>query len=124
MRQHATRFSVLLAALFLLTTTILLWQSAFGSGIARRDAVHSAEQHRQKAVKLAKEAVDHSRQGRGDAFLTSAEAALQSAMKAGKSEQVDAAIAELTRAVEQGNAGHEDLARTYVEQAVRHLSEK
>lgn len=124
MRQHATQFSVILATLFFFTTSILPWQSASGSGIARRDAVHSAEQHRQEAVKLAKEAVDHSKQGRGDAFLTSAEAALQSAMKAGKSEQVDAAIAELTRAVEQGNAGHADLATTCVEQAVRHLSEK
>ena len=47
MIQPAMQFSVRFATVLVLTMTILLpLESVFGSGIARRDAVRSEEQHR------------------------------------------------------------------------------
>ncbi len=125
MIQPATQLSVRFATVLVLTMTIILpLQSVFGSGIARRDAVRSEEQHRQEAVQLTKEAVDHGKQGQVGLFLSSAEAALQHAFKAGKDVHVDAGITELKQALEQGSAGHGDLAIQHAEQAVLHLSGK
>ena len=125
MIQPAMQFSVRFATVLVLTMTIILpLQSVFGSGIARRDAVRSEEQHRQEAVQLAKEAVDHGKQGHAGLFLSSAEAALQHAFKAGKDSRVDAGITELKQAIEQGSAGHGDVAIQHAEQAVIHLSGK
>lgn len=113
------------AALFILiTATLLPLQSVFGEGGARRDVMRAEDQHRQDAIKLAKEAADHSKQGHMGPFLTSAEAAMQHALKARKDAHVDAGIAELKHAVEHGSAGHADVATKHTEQAVTHLSEK
>lgn len=116
--------AVKLAVMFVLVTaTMLSWQPVFGEGGARRDVMRFEEQNRQDAIKLAREAVDHGKQGHVGAFLTSVEAALQYAMKAGKAPHVGAGIAELNRAIEQGKEGHADMATKHTELAVTHLSE-
>ena len=125
MRRYIRPRAVALTALFVLvTSTVLPLQPVFAEGGARRDAVRSEDQHRQEAATLAKEAADHSKLGHVGPFLTSAEAALQHALKAGKDAHVDAAIAELKHAVEHGSAGHTDVATKHAEQAVMHLSAK
>ena len=75
------------------------------------------------AIENAKKAVDHGKQGHVSALLTSAEAALQSALKAREAPHVDAGIGELKQAIEHGKAGHADVATKHAEQAVTHLSE-
>lgn len=116
---------VALAAIFVLVTaTVLPVQPVFAEGGARRDVMRSEDQNRQEAIKLAKEAADHSKQGHVGPFLASAEAALQHALKAGKDAHVDAGIAELKHAIEHGSAGHADVATKHTEQAATHLSEK
>lgn len=125
MIQPAMQFRVRFATVLVLTMTILLpLASVFGSGIARRDAVRSEEQHRQEAVQLAKKAADHGKQGDVGLFRSSAEAALQHAFKAGTDSRVDAGIVELKQALEQERAGHADVAIQHAEQAVIHLSGK
>ena len=125
MRRYTTQGALTLAALFVLvTSTVLPLQPVFAEGGARRDVMRSEDQHRQEAIKLAKEAADHSKLGHMGPFLTSAEAAMQHALKARKDAHVDAGIAELKHAVEHGSAGHTDVATKHVEQAVTHLSEK
>lgn len=117
--------AVALASVFLLVTaTVLPLQPVFGEGGARRDVIRAEEENRQEAVMLAAEAVDHGRQGHVSALLTSAEAALQSALKAGETPHVDAGIKELKQAIEHGKAGHADVATKHAEQAVTHLSEQ
>jgi HEPN domain-containing protein len=106
------------------TATVLPVQPVFGEGGARRDVIRAEEQHRQDAITLAREAADHGKQGHVSALLTSAEAALQSALKAGEAPHVDAGIGELKQAIEHGKAGHADVATTHAEQAVTHLSEQ
>jgi hypothetical protein len=114
-----------IASLFILATaTVLPLQPVFGEGGARRDVMRAEEQHRQDAVTLATEAADHGQQGHVGALLTSAEAALQSALKAGEAPHVDAGIKELKQAIEHGKAGHADVATKHAGQAVIHLSEK
>lgn len=125
MTRYSMSQAVALAALFLLVTaTVLPLQSVFGEGGARRDVIHAEEQHRQEAITLAQEAADHGKQGHVSALLTSAEAALQSALKAGETPHVDAGIRELKQAIEHGKAGHADVATKHAEQAVTHLAEK
>jgi hypothetical protein len=117
--------TVALASLFVLVTaTVLPLQPVFGEGGARRDVVRSEEQSRQEAIHLAEDAVAHGTQGHAGALLTSAEAALQHALNAGKDAHVDAGITELKQAIEHGKAGHADVATKHAEQAVTHLSEK
>jgi hypothetical protein len=117
--------AIALASMFVLVTaTVLPLQPVFGEGGARRDVIHAEEQNRQEAITLATEAVDHGQQGHVSALLTSAEAALQSALKAGEAPHVDAGIRELKQAIEHGKAGHADVATKHAEQAVTHLSEK
>lgn len=123
-RYIRSRAVPLTALLVLVTSTVLPLQPVFAEGGARRDAVRSEDQHRQEAIKLATEAADHSKLGHVGPFLTSAEAAMQHALKARKDAHVDAAVAELKHAVEHGSAGHTDVATKHVEQAVTHLSEK
>lgn len=118
------RAVALTALIVLVTATVLPLQPVFAEGGARRDAMRAEDQHRQEAAKLANEAVGHSKQGHVGPFLTSAEAAMQHALKAGKDAHVDAAVAELRHAVEHGNAGHTDVATKHAEQAVTHLTEK
>ncbi len=114
-----------LASLFVLVTAAVLpLPPVFGEGGARRDVVRAEEQHRQEAVELATDAVGHGKQGHAEALVTSAEAALQSALKAGEAPHVDAGIRELKQAIEHGKAGHADVATKHAEQAVTHLSEK
>jgi hypothetical protein len=114
-----------LASLFVLVTaTVLPLQPVFGEGGARRDVMRAEEQHRQEAITLATEAADHGQQGHVSALLTSAEAALRSALKAGEAPHVDAGIRELKQAIEHGKAGHADVATKHAEQAVTHLSAK
>jgi hypothetical protein len=125
MTQATMPRAVVLASMFVLVTaTVLPLQPAFGEGGARRDVIHAEEQNRQEAITLATEAVDHGQQGHVSALLTSAEAALQSALKAGEAPHVHAGIRELKQAIEHGKAGHADVATKHAEQAVTHLSEK
>jgi hypothetical protein len=115
----------MLGTVFILATaTVLPLQPAFGEGGARRDVMRAEEQHRQEAITLATEAADHGQQGHVGALLTSAEAALQSALKAGEAPHLDAGIKELKQAIEHGKAGHPDVATKHANQAVTHLSEK
>ncbi|MBH0177068.1 MAG: metal-binding protein SmbP [Nitrospira sp.] len=108
----------------LVTATVLPLQPVFGEGGARRDVIRAEEQNCQEAITFATEAADHGQQGHVSALLTSAEAALQSALKAGEAPHVDAGIKELKQAIEHGKAGHADVATKHAEQAVTHLSEK
>ena len=125
MTRYTTRLAVMLGTVFILAAaTLLPLQPVFGEGGARRDVMRAEEQHRQEAVTLATEAADHGRQGHVGALLTSAEAALQSALKAGEAPHVDAGIGHLKQAIEHGKAGHADVATKHAEQAVTHLSEK
>ncbi len=117
--------AVALASLFVLVTaTVLPLPPVFGEGGARRDVMRAEDQHRQEAVELATDAVVHGKQGHAEALVTNAEAALQSALKAGEAPHVDAGISELKQAIEHGKAGHADVATKHAEQAVTHLSEK
>jgi len=125
MRRSIMSRAVALAALCVLVTAMVLpLQPVFGEGGARRDVIRAEEQYRQEAIALANEAADHGKQGHAGALLTSAEAALQSALKAGEAPHVDAGIGELKQAIEHGKAGHADVATKHAEQAVAHLSEK
>lgn len=126
MIRYSTQRVVMLVSLFVLvTTTVLPLQPVFGEGGARRDVVRFEEQqqHRQEAIKLAKEAADHGKQGHIGALLTTAEAALQHAQKAGEDGHVDAGIAELNYAIEHAQGGHADVATKHAELAITHLSE-
>lgn len=124
MTRYTTRRAVALATVFVLVTaTMLPLQPVFGEGGARRDVIRFEEQNRQDALKLAKEAVDHGKQGHVGALLTSAEAALRYALKAGKAPHVNEGIGELKRAIEHGEGGHADVATKHAELAVTHLSE-
>ncbi len=114
-----------LASLFVLVTaTVLPLQPVFGEGGARRDVMRAEDLSREEALTLAEEAADHGKQGHASALVTSAEAALQAAQKAGEAPHVDAGIKELKQAIEHGKAGHADVATKHAEQAVTHLSEK
>ena len=125
MRRSIMSRAVALAALCVLVTAMVLpLQPVFGEGGARRDVIRAEERYRQEAIALANEAADHGKQGHAGALLTSAEAALQSALKAGEAPHVDAGIGELKQAIEHGKAGHADVATKHAEQAVTHLSEK
>ena len=125
MTRYIMSQAVALAALcVLVTATVLPLQPVFGEGGARRDVIRAEEEQRQEAIALATEAADHGKQGHVSALLTSAEAALQSALKAGEAPHVDAGIRELKQAIEHGKAGHADVATKHAEQAVTHLSEK
>lgn len=125
MTRYATQRTVTLAALFVFViATVLPLQPVFGEGGARRDVLRSEDLHRQDVIKLAKEAADHSNQGRVGPFLASADATLQHALKAGRDTHVDAGNAELKHAIEHGSADHADVAMKHTEQAVTHLSEK
>ncbi len=125
MSRYTTRLAVMLGTVFILATaTMLPVQPVFGSGVARRDAVHAEAQHRQDAITRAKDAVAYGQQGHAEALVTNADAALQHALKAGEDAHLDAGITELKQAIEHGNAGHADVATKHAEQAVTHLSEK
>ena len=101
MSRYTTRLAVMLGTVFILATaTMLPVQPVFGSGVARRDAVHA------------------------EALVTNADAAPQHALKAGEDAHLDAGITELKQAIEHGNAGHADVATKHAGQAVTHLSEK
>lgn len=124
MIRYTAQRVVMLAALFVLASAILLpMQPALGEGGARRDVVRNEEQNRQDAIKLAKEAVDHGKQGHVGALLTSAEAALQHAQKAGTAQHIEEGIAELKNAVKHAEGGHADVATKHAERAVTYLSE-
>jgi hypothetical protein len=125
MTRYPTHLVIAVAAVFaLLTATMLPVQPVFGSGAARRDAVHAEAQHRQDAITRAKDAVAHGQQGHAEAVVTNADAALQHALKAGEDAHVDAGITELKQAIEHGKAGYADVATKHAEQAVTHLSER
>ena len=115
---------MLVAGVALMAATMLSVQSALGSGIARRDAVRVEEQHQQDAMMFAQDAVARGKQGQANAFLTSAEAALQHALEAGKGPHVEAAVTELKHAIEQAKAGHADVATAHAKQAIIHFSAK
>jgi len=113
------------STLFVFATAAMLpLQPVFGEGGARRDVMHTEDQHRQEAVKLAKDAVAHGKQGHAEAIVSNADAALHHAVKAGKGPHVEAGITELKAAIEHGKAGHADVATQHAEAAVTHLSEK
>jgi Small metal-binding protein len=125
MTRHTMPRAVALAALFVLVTaTVLPLQSVFGEGGARRDVIRAEEQQRQEAIALAQEAADHGKAGHVGALLTSAEAALQAAQKAGEAPHVEAGIGELKQAIEHGKAGHAEVATKHAERSVTHLSEQ
>lgn len=124
MTRYTMLRAVALAAVFILVTaTMLPLQPVFGEGGARRDVMRFEEQNRQDAIKHAKEAVDHGKQGHAAALVTSAEAALQQALKAGKAPHVNEGIGELKYAIEHGKGGHADVATKHAELAVARLSE-
>ena len=117
--------AVALASMFVLVTAAVLpLQPVFGEGGARRDVMRAEDQYRQEALTLAEEAADHGKQGHASALVTSAEAALQAALKAGETPHVGAGVGALKQAIEHGKAGHADVATKHAEQAVTHLSEK
>lgn len=122
MRYTIPRAAALTAVFVLVTATVLPWQPVFGEGGARRDVMRSEGQNHQEALTFAKEAVEHGKRGHVGAFVTSAEAALQHALKADKTPHVDKGIGELKQAIEHGNAGHVDVATKHAELAVSHLS--
>ena len=125
MRRLVTPQGGMLAAgVVLMTVTALSVPPVFSSGIARRDAVRSEQQHQQDAVTCAQDAVVHGKQGHAVAFLGSVDVALQHALKAGKGPHVEAAVTELKNAIEHGKAGHADVATKHAEAAVTHLFEK
>lgn len=127
MRRSTTERVVTLAGVLTVVATIVLpLQPVFGGGGgARRDVVRfeKEQQHRQEALKLAKQAADHGKEGHIGALLTSAEAALQHAQKAGGDGHVDAGITELNQAIEHGQGGHTDVATQHAETARTHLSQ-
>ncbi|MDH4084068.1 MAG: small metal-binding protein SmbP [Nitrospira sp.] len=124
MTRYITQRVITLAAVFVLATaTMLPLQPVFGEGGARRDVMRFEAQNHQDAIKLAKEAVEHGKQGHVGALLTSAEAALEYALKAGKAPHVEEGIGELKHAIEHGKGGHADVATKHAELAVTHLSE-
>lgn len=124
MTRYTTQRVVMLAAVFVLATaTLLPLQPVFGEGGARRDVVRNEEQNRKDAIKLAKEAVGHGKQGHVGALLTSAEASLQHALKAGTAQHIEEGIAELKNAIKHGEGGHADVATKHAERAVTYLSE-
>ncbi len=124
MTRYTTQLAVSLAAIFVVATaTVLPLQPVFGEGGARRDVMR-AEQHQQEALKLAKDAVAHGKQGHAEAVVSNAEAALQHAQQVGKGPHVDAGVTELKNAIEHGKAGHTDVATKHADAAVMHLSEK
>jgi len=122
MRYTMPRVATPAALFVLVSVTMLPLQPVFGEGGARRDVVRFEQQNRQDALKLAKEAVGHGKQGHSAALVTSAEAALQQALKAGKAQHVEEGIGELNQAIEHGKAGHTDVATKHAEHAVTHLS--
>lgn len=125
MSRYTTQLAVTLAAVFVLATaTVLPLQPVYGEGGARRDVMRAEDQHRQAALKLAKDAVAHGKQGHAEALVTNADVALQHALKAGKGPHVDATVTELKNAIEHGKASHADVATKHAEAAVTHLSEK
>ena len=125
MTRFTTQLAVMLAAVFVLVTaTVVPLQPVYGEGGARRDVMRAEDQHRQEALKLAKDAMAHGKQGHADALVTNADAALQHAMQASKGLHVEAAVTELKNAIEHGKAGHADVATKHAEAAVTHLSEK
>lgn len=123
-RYIMLRAAALAAMFVLVTATVLPLQPVYGEGGARRDVMRSEEQHRQDALKLAKDAVAHGKQGHAEALVTNADAALQHVLKGGKDAHVDAGVTELKQAIEHGKSGHADVATKHAEQAVMHLSEK
>jgi len=125
MIRYTTQLALTHCAVFIITTaTLLPLQSVYGEGGARRDVMRAEDQHRQEALKLAKDAVAHGKQGHAEAVVSNAEASLQHAIKASKGPHVEAAIAELKNAIEHGKSGHAEVATTHAESAVTHLSEK
>ncbi|MGE0643659.1 MAG: small metal-binding protein SmbP [Nitrospira sp.] len=124
MIRYTTQRVVMLAALFVLASaTLLPMQPALGEGGARRDVVRNEEQNRQDAIKLAKEAVDHGKQGHVGGLLTSAESSLQHAQKSGTASHIEEGIAELKNAIKHAEGGHADVATKHAERAVTYLSE-
>lgn len=123
-RYTMPRAAALAALCVLLTATMVPVQPVFGEGGARRDVMRLEQQNRQDAIKLAKEAVDHGKQGHAAALVTSAKAALEQALKAGQASHVEEGIGELNQAIEHGKAGHADAATKHAELAVTHLSAK
>lgn len=124
MIRGITQRIVMLAAMLVLTIAALLpLQQAFGEGGARRDVVRNEEQNRLDAIKLAQEAADHGKQGHVGALLTSADAALQHALKAGTAPHIEEGVAELKNAVKHAEGGHADVATKHAERAVKYLSE-
>ena len=125
MTRYMTQLALTLGSVFVLVTaTLLPLQPVYGEGGARRDVMRAEDQHRQEALKFAKDAVAHGKQGHAEAIVSNADAALQHALKASKGLHVDAAVTELKNAIEHGKAGHADVATTHAEFAVTHLSEK
>jgi hypothetical protein len=123
MTQQNTCLAVALTgALATAFTATLPLQPAFGEGGARRDNVRQ-EQTVKDAIKHATEAVDHGKQGHAEKLVTSAEASLQQALRAGKDPHVAEAITNLKAAIEHGKAGHPDVATKHAESAVAHLSQ-
>jgi Small metal-binding protein len=121
--QNPRRAAVLTGALVMLLTTTLPLQSAFGEGGARRDVVRQEQQNLRDAIELAREAVDHGKQGHAEKLVAYAEASLQLALRGGESLHLAEAITNLKEAIEHGKAGHADVATKHAETAVTHLSQ-
>ena len=125
MRPYTIRLAVALAsAVFLVLAIAPPLPSVFGEGGARRDVVRHEKQNLSDAIKHAKDAVDHGKQGHAKVLVRHAEAALQYAMKGGTNPHLDEAIAHLKEAIEHGKAGHADVAAQHAESALRHLEEE
>ena len=75
------------------------------------------------AIKHAKEAVDHGKQGQADALVTHAEKSVKYAEMAGKNRHLVEGVKHLEEAIEHGKAGHAADATTHAETGLAHLTE-
>ncbi len=122
MTRYTTRMTVALTGiLIIVVATSLPLQPVFGEGAARRDVVRQEEKNVMDAIRHAKEAVDHGKQGHAEVLVTHAEASLQHAKMGGTDPHLDEAITHLQEAIEHGKAGHVDVATQHAENALTHL---
>ena len=75
------------------------------------------------AIKHAKEAVDHGKQGHAEALVTHAQKSLNFAEMGGKNRHLVEGIKHLEEAIEHGKAGHTEDATTHAETGLAHLTE-
>ncbi len=101
---------------------ILIVLGAFVS-VPMLNAQPSPHSNVMEAIKHAKEAVEHGKQGHADVLVKHAESAVIMAKRGGKNPHLAEAIKHLQEAIEHGKAGHADVATQHAESAIPHLEE-